>query len=447
MAKNNYLQKAKSILEQKTPVLKRETLRDFVGHYLKSKDVYLDACKKFGSPLYLIDEPAIVRKAREFRVAFEKYLPKVKIFYALKSNYHPFLIRTLVKEGYGIDVSSGRELEMALRQKAASMIFSGPGKTVPELELACDHHDKVIVLIDNFDELERLQRVANRKNIKIRAGIRLMIEEKGLWRKFGIPLRLLSEFFKQAADCRNIDLCGLQFHASWNLDTTKQVAILRRLKKVLSTLDKKILSKIHFVDIGGGYWPVQGEWMQPSATPEGNLKQSLDPLLTQRAGHYCLPSLGIDQFAQQIAQVIERELFPYTQCEIYLEPGRWICHEAMHILFSVVDKKAEDVVIADAGTNTVGWERFETDYFPVINLTHPSLDEKSCMIFGSLCTPHDIWGYNYFGKTIEKDDVLMIPTQGAYTYSLRQEFIKNLPQEVIINDSGTRIWKETPVIK
>lgn len=440
MAKTNYLQKAKTILEQKTPLMDQGALRHFVSQYLDSKEIYLQACEKFGSPLYLIDEPALVRKAREFRQAFEKNLKHVKCYYALKSNYHPFLIRTLVNEGYGIDVSSGRELEMALKQKATSMIFSGPGKTIPELELACKHDDKVTVLLDNFDELERLQQIASRQNKIIKAGVRLMIEERGMWRKFGIPLRVLPEFFSQAAGCKNIELCGLQFHASWNLDTSKQVAILGRLEKVLATLDKKILRKIRFVDIGGGYWPVQGEWMHPSATPEGGLMQYLDPLLTQREGHYCLPALAIDKFANQIARALERYLFPYTKCEIYLEPGRWICHEAMHILIKVVDKKAPDVVIADAGTNTIGWERFEMDYFPVINLTRPALEEKPCMIFGSLCTPHDIWGYSFFGQTIEKDDVLFIPTQGAYTYSLRQEFIKNLPREVIINPSGTKIW-------
>jgi len=100
----------------------------------------------------------------------------------------------------------------------------------------------------------------------------------------------------------------------------------------------------------------------------------------------------------------------------------------MHILLTVVDKKAEDLVIVDGGTNIVGWERFETDYFPVINLSRPSLMERSSLIFGSLCTPHDVWGYGYFGDGIEPGDILMVPSQGAYTYSLRQSFIKPLAQ-------------------
>jgi diaminopimelate decarboxylase len=108
----------------------------------------------------------------------------------------------------------------------------------------------------------------------------------------------------------------------------------------------------------------------------------------------------------------------------------------MHLLVSVVDKKAPDLVITDAGTNAVGWERFESDYFPVLNLTRPSLKENPCYILGSLCTPHDVWGYFYFGAAIEAGDILMIPTQGAYTYSLRQNFIKPLPM-VLTTDSLT----------
>jgi diaminopimelate decarboxylase len=104
----------------------------------------------------------------------------------------------------------------------------------------------------------------------------------------------------------------------------------------------------------------------------------------------------------------------------------------MHILVRVVDKKERDLVITDAGTNAIGWERFEIDYFPVLNLSREGLAENSCDILGSLCTPHDVWGYCYFGSDIDVGDLLMIPCQGAYTYSLGQNFIKPLPRVVKI---------------
>jgi diaminopimelate decarboxylase len=74
----------------------------------------------------------------------------------------------------------------------------------------------------------------------------------------------------------------------------------------------------------------------------------------------------------------------------------------------------------------------ETDYFPEINLSRPDLTEHPCYVLGSLCTPHDVWGYGYFGSDIQPGDILLIPTQGAYTYSLRQNFIKPLPKTIII---------------
>ena len=102
----------------------------------------------------------------------------------------------------------------------------------------------------------------------------------------------------------------------------------------------------------------------------------------------------------------------------------------MHLLVTVVDKKEDDLVIVDAGTNAVGWERFESDYVPLLNLSRPALQEVPCQVLGALCTPHDIWGYAFWGEDIVPGDVLLVPDQGAYTYSLRQEFIKPVPTVV-----------------
>jgi len=148
--------------------------------------------------------------------------------------------------------------------------------------------------------------------------------------------------------------------------------------------------------------------------------------------HFRLPAKPIEYFAQELGRAITEHIHSVTPCRICFEPGRWLCNDAMHLLISVVDKKGDDLVITDAGTNAVGWERFENDYFPVLNLSRPAVEEKACNILGALCTPHDVWGYNYWGTDIRVGDILMIPTQGAYTYSLRQHFIKPIPNVVII---------------
>lgn len=435
------LEKVTSALERETPLLKTEEIQFLIRPFIKDKETYLNIVKDFGSPLYVFDEQALVHKAEQFHNAFKKQFKQAKCFYALKSNSHSFLIKTLVGLGYGIDVSSGVELKQALQYSPKEMIFSGPAKTDDELELACQHSSKVTILVDSFGELKRLQNIAKAKNVVVRIGIRLMIEENGLWRKFGIPLRRLNEFFTEANQYSHIKLCGLQFHASWNLDTTKQCAIIERLGNTFSELDANILKQIEFIDIGGGYWPASGEWIHPCATEEGRIRQCVSPQLTEGMDHRVLPSTSIEGFAQEISRAFERSIWPLVNCDVYLEPGRWISTDAMHILLQVIDKKADDVVIIDGGTNIVGWERYEMDYCPVVNLSNAGDEEHECMLFGSLCTPHDVWGYSYFGKGIKEGDVLLIPNQGAYTYSLRQNFIKALPREVILSKGACVEWK------
>jgi len=420
-------QKLKAMLSQPTPLLPDEELREFVEYYFNRRQRYLEVLDRHPAPLYLQESSVLRARALQLQKAFLNVLPSVAFYYAVKSNNHPDLARILLEADFGLDVSSGLELEMALSIGARDIIFSGPGKTGAELQLAVAHSDRVVILMDSFGELHRLEGIAAQLKQRVRCGVRLTVNPHGLWRKFGIDPRDLSAFWQEARRCPHIQIQGLQFHSSWNLAPDPQIEFIRILGKVLADMPGSSRRQIEFIDIGGGYWPSQGEWLQPAGTPEGRLREALGQQPGSAKTHHRLPAVGLEEFAGQLSAAIHEHLFSIVPCRICLEPGRWLCNDAVHLLISVVDKKAADLVITDAGTNMVGWERFETDYFPILNLTRPALDEKSCHILGSLCTPHDVWGYMYFGDDIQPGDILMIPTQGAYTYSLRQNFIKPLP--------------------
>jgi diaminopimelate decarboxylase len=430
------LKKAAEVLQQPNSVLDYDEVAACVGSFLKRAETFVETVHRYGSPLYVFEESALLERATQFAAAFNETLGEIHIFYAVKSNNHPMLVGSVVRSGLGLDVSSGRELELALRCNCPDIIFSGPGKTDKELQLAVRHSNNVTVLMDSFGELDRLEKAAAELQTQIKAGVRLTTDERGLWRKFGIPLSRLDSFMQKAGGCSHVLLGGLQFHTSWNLDPGQQVDFIARLGHSLQNLAQNRRELIKFIDIGGGYWPPQGEWLQWSGTSKGRLHQALLNIGFPSTEHYKLPSSPITTFAMKIGAAIQRHVAPYVDCRFYAEPGRWLCNDAMHILLTVVDKKAEDLVITDGGTNIIGWERFETDYFPVINLSRPSKSEHKCFILGSLCTPHDVWGYGYFGKGIEPGDLLLIPNQGAYTYSLRQEFIKPVPEVVTLDAAG-----------
>lgn len=421
------------VLSEAVPELSADALQAFVAPYFENRRLYLNAVRSHGSPLYLLDTAVLRAKAARVKAAFEQVFSSVGYYYAVKSNNHPDVARTLLACGFGLDVSSGLELRTALDLGARKIVFSGPGKIDDELLLAAAHADKVVILMDSLGELERLAVVASRLKQTVGCGVRLTVNPNGLWRKFGIPLDALADFFRAADQYPCIRLTGLQFHTSWNLSPQNQIAFIEKLGKTIGKLPPPYKKAIEFVDIGGGYWPEQGEWLHPHTTPAGCVRKALGHLPGIPAPHHCLPADPMETFAEQLGVAVHKHLFSVIPCRICLEPGRWLSHEAMHLLLTVVDKKAPDLVITDAGTNAIGWERFESDYFPVLNLTRPCLSENPCHILGSLCTPHDVWGYFYFGAAIEAGDILMIPTQGAYTYSLRQNFIKPLPKVMTIH--------------
>jgi len=418
-----------SSAEKSTGFLDGKELDDLVRGFLRQRRIFLRAARRHGSPLYLIDRAVLGERARRFRAAFASEFSDFRIYFAVKSNNHPAVAKTLAEEGLGLDVSSGEELKLALGSGAKDIVFSGPGKTQDELRLALKNRRRVSILIDSFGELDRLELAAARSKSSIRAGVRLTTDERALWAKFGISLSELSDFLARAKKSRRIHLVGLQFHTSWNLKPDTQVEFIERLGRSIQELKEKERSRIEFIDIGGGYWPERGEWfhLRPPGKKVTGKKDS------RTFPHGWNPADPIEEFARKIAESFRKNIFPFLSCRVCAEPGRWLVHDAMHILLTVIDRKREDLVITDAGTNAIGWERFETDYFPVINLSRPAPKERPCHILGSLCTPHDVWGYFYHGKEIGPGDILLIPHQGAYTYSLRQEFIKPLPKTVIIN--------------
>jgi diaminopimelate decarboxylase len=421
-----------SILSEEMQFLPPEELIPFVEYYFRRRKAYLQRLENHNSFLYILEPNVLIRRADQFRKAFRGVLPDSAFYYAVKSNNHPEVARTLLESGFGLDVSSGLELQMALDLNAKEIIFSGPGKTPEELALAAQNSSRVTVLLDSFNELHRLEKVAAFKKTTVNAGVRLTTNPDGLWRKFGIPADQFMEFWRTAGTCPHVSLKGIQFHTSWNLTATAQTDYIGFLGKLLSGMPETLRENLTFIDVGGGYWPKQGEWLHPAAGPQAMLQNMGQRILDVSRTHHRGPAEPIEAFAQKIGQALHRHIFPLTACKVFFEPGRWICNDSMHLLMTVVDQKGPDLVITDAGTNAIGWERFETDYFPVLNLTRPALKEKPCYILGSLCTPHDVWGYSYFGQDIRVGDVLMIPTQGAYTYSLRQNFIKPVPDVAIM---------------
>jgi len=433
------------LLKNRAALLPSDLLRGYLESLLNKRDVLLESVRRFSTPQYFFDEPALAQSLSRFHEVFSRHLERFRIFYAVKSNSFPGLCQYVSDAGHGLDVSSGLELSVALSIGCRDILFSGPAKTDPELNLAIQNRDKVTLLMDSAGELERVSGLVQSLDIEgvnLKVGFRLRGQHHGIWGKFGIAPERFPDLFSRALTINGLDPQGIQFHTSWNMGPEAQVKMIERVGTFVKSLPETSRSRLKFLDIGGGYWPERGEWLNPQNTLSGRLLQILDPDFQFRPRHYYHPAKPLDYFAREISSAIRSQGKPLTDMEIYMEPGRWLSTPAMHVLIKVIDKKDATVVIADGGINLLGWERPLFEFIPLLNLTRPSFGEFPVRVFGPLCTPLDIWGTTLFGEGVENGDILLVPDQGSYTYSLRQSFIKPIAR--VIRFDGTSLSEAQP---
>ena len=232
------------------------------------------------------------------------------MFYAMKSNHLPEISQKAVKMGSGLDVSSGMELTAALSTGCKKIIFSGPGKRDEELELAVKNNKFITIMLDSLGEYRRLlnviKRLKRKKDIKISAGIRIRNPFQGNWNKFGTPIDELGYFLKTIAEDDQIEAAGIQFHTSWNLGPESQVKLINDIGNYLKyKVPDNYLKNFQFFDIGGGYWPDTGEWLNPENTVTGKLIRTVFPGVKFDNRRYYMKSKGLFSFAREISNAIQ----------------------------------------------------------------------------------------------------------------------------------------------
>ena len=389
------------------------------------------------TPLYAYDPREVKANLARFRRAYQAAGVEVRVAYAVKSNPYPGLLSTVVAAGEGLDASSPRELRLALAAGAKRIIFTGPAKSRDDLELALRHRQRVLVDLESVRELKALGELAAARGCTVRCGLRVTTRHQRAWSKFGIPAQELGRCWRVARRLRGLEIVGLQFHSGTLGGPELVVDTLEELGRILADeLPPAFAAGLSFVDVGGGVIPESFEGIYPWNRAQA-MSFDRDPGLNQRiladeiGPHYeAAEVLPVEAFAGPVAAAFRARILPLApEAELWTEPGKYISHSAMHLLFRVAEVKGRQTIIVDGGTNMIGWEKYEFfDYAPIFNLTRwAPRSERPMLVYGSLCTPHDLWGYYLRGRGAQIGDLLCMPYQGAYTYTLAQNFIRPVP--------------------
>jgi len=421
----------------------------YVKHAVARRQVLLKSAEKYGTPQYALDEDILVQRARLFRDSFRKHVKRSRFLYAFKSNDLPYMIRKLKSEGFDADVASMFELMLALKLGFRRIIFTAPVKSAEEIDFAVRNADRVVLNVDNLDEIDSIiAAVARlRPKAKVRISFRLRPEGKTGWSKFGLSAAELKRAVKKVLAQSSLVWYGVHFHSSWNSTPEAHVANIRMLGSILrSGFRQSDLFGLGFVDIGGGFL-AEGSGTVFSATGKGSLLAAASAAGGSRSAlldRICVDDVdGIDVFASAICDAFRKHItlpLGRPDIELWAEPGRFISSVPTCILFKVVSVR-DGKVFVDGGINLVGSASFEYEFFPVVNLSRPLLKMRRSVIYGPLCDPDDRWGNHCFGRECRKGDVLAVLHQGAYAFSTAWRWQRPVAAYVAFSGKTIRLVK------
>lgn len=447
-----YLHELEKICREDLPAASADAHKELI-HSVK-RDAFLESVSRFGTPHYLLDLEVLAARARFFSTTMRRHIPGGESFYAFKCNDLPLQVATLKEAGFGADVAGLFELMLALKLGFETILFSSPGKTDEELNLAIRKRKQVIINLDNMDELVRLLGLVGGRRLRtrLRVGLRINSEISAgsgvLWSKFGFSLDELKQAIGMIQSSPSLTWSGIHFHASWNKNPSKYVRNIQKISMFLQeNFHPQELAKLDFFDIGGGYYP-ENQGILHQGEDKGLIldilgtrvedKEDLFQTLHHTPHAYAItPVEPLEQFSRSIGEAIDKDVRPLNpHIRIFFEPGRFIAFPATSIILTVLACKG-DCVIVDGGIHMLGDYKFsEYAYGLIINLSRPSTQLQKRTIYGPLCDPHDLWGYSHYGDHLQKGDHLAVLQQGAYTYSTAWRFIKPIPPYIAFDAAG-----------
>ena len=346
------------------------------------------------TPRYVYDRAAV-----QTAIAALRRLRAVdRLFYAVKANPHPDLLKLFHAAGLGFETVSPGELarvrDLFPGLDRERLLFTP--NFAPRREYAEALNHGATVILDNLHPLKewpetfRGREVFLRVDTELEAGHHRHVRTAGAASKFGIPYEELAEARVLAAglDAR---IVGLHAHVgSGILDPDVWGENAARLAEHLGSFPD-----VRVLDLGGGFG------IPPSADEASLDLNRLDAgLLKLRRAH--------------------------PDIQLWLEPGRYLVARAGVLLARVTQLKGKSglrFLGVDAGMNSLLRPALYGAYHGIVNLTR--LDRPAdarYTVVGPICESGDVMGGERLLPESREGDVLLIADVGAYGHAMSSRY-------------------------
>jgi diaminopimelate decarboxylase len=372
---------------------------------------------RFGSPAYVVAEDDLRGRARAFLDAVSSRHEDYDVLFGSKAFPCTAVYRTLAEEGLACDVASGGELHLALLAgfEAARIYLHGNAKSEDELQQAVGAGVGHVVL-DSFDDLERLERVASglarRQEVLIRVtpGVagdtHHAISTGQADSKFGFSPEQAREAIRRLSESTALVLVGLHCHIG------SQLFELEPFRAAIEAVSG--LGEFPVYNIGGGLGVAYTAAQNPPSVPE-YVGAIVD------AAHRWL---GADK----------RLLF---------EPGRALVANSTVTLYAVetVKRNVSTWVAVDGGmSDNLRPMLYGASYEALIADRPLAPGTERCQLAGKHCESGDVIVRNVLLPDPAPGDVVVTPVTGAYGYALANNY-NSVPRPPVIfcRDGNARV--------
>jgi len=385
--------------------------------------------EQFGTPLYVYSRSALTDAYQAYADAAKGH--RATIHVAVKANSNLAVLNVFARLGAGFDIVSSGELARVLAAggKAENTVFSGVGKSAPEMREALDAGVKCFN-VESIPELHALNEVARLAGKKAPVSLRVNpdVDAKthpyistGLKsNKFGVAFSDARATYAQAAAMSNLNVIGIDCHIGSQI--TEVSPYLDAVDKLLNLVEQIEAdgTKIHHVDVGGGLGITYDD-----ETP---------------------PAIG--EFVKGVLAHIEKR--GHGEREVYFEPGRSLVGNAGLLLTRVEYLKPgaeKNFAIVDAAMNDLARPAMYQAFHRIEAVATNAAKAELYDVVGPVCESGDWLGKDR-SLAIEQGDLLAIFSAGAYGFTMSSNYnTRPRAAEVMVDHERARLVREREDVK
>ncbi|MDQ3067929.1 MAG: diaminopimelate decarboxylase [Actinomycetota bacterium] len=379
-----------------------------------------DLAERFGTPLVVYSEDALRERARMFRRA----VPEALVVYGTKAFPNVAVMRLLVEEGLGADVSTLGELAFAQRAgvPAERLVVHGNNKTDEELRAAAAAG--ALVVLDALDEPARAAEAGvERVLVRVTPGVEAETHEKirtgHRGSKFGLDADEALEAIR-AARVAGLTVEGLHVHVGSQLADGRAHLLAVELLAEFSVRCRTELDWTPAViDIGGGF----------------GIRHVEDE-----------PEPPVEELVRTIAGAVSRGwvMRGLRAPQLIVEPGRALVGPTAFTLYTVgAVKQAGDrrYVAIDGGmSDNPRPQLYQARYAALLANRADDVADGEFTIAGKHCESGDVLIERAELPRPRRGDLIAVPATGAYTLAMGSNYNGvPRPAAVLVGDGDARL--------